>query len=43
MVFAETRQVEEAAPLGLAQGALEIGGLYAGPQLVLVDADDPRH
>ena len=43
MMLAEARQVEETAPLGVAEGALEIGGLYAGPELVLVDADDPRH
>ena len=42
-MLAETRQVEKAAPLGVAEGALEIGGLYAGPELVLVDADDPSH
>ena len=43
MVLAETRQVEKATPLGVAEGALEIGGLYAGPELVLMDADDPSH
>ena len=43
MVLAEARQVEETAPLGVAEGALEIGGLDAGPELVLVDADDPGH
>jgi hypothetical protein len=30
------------APFGVTHGALEIGGLDAGPQLVLMDADDPR-
>ena len=39
MVLAETGQVEETAPRGIAEGALEIGGLYAGPQLILVDAE----
>jgi hypothetical protein len=43
MVFAEARQVEETAPFGIAEGALEIGGFYAGPELVFVDADDTAH
>ena len=42
-MFAQARQVEETAPLGVAEGALEIGGFDAEPELVLVDADDPGH
>ena len=42
-MLAEARQVEETAPLGVAQGALEIGGLYIGPELVFVDAQDLGH
>lgn len=37
-MLAETRRVDQAAPLGVAQGALEVGRLDAGSQLMLVDA-----
>src|SRR5204863_2823980 len=43
MVLAEARQVEKAAPLGVAEGALEIGRLHAGLELVFMDADDLAH
>src|SRR5260221_10339885 len=36
-------QVEQAAPLGVAHGALEIRILYAGREVVLMHADDLGH
>ena len=43
MVRGEAWQVEEAAAFGVMQGALEIGALHAGLELVLVDADHLGH
>jgi hypothetical protein len=39
----EPGQLEQTAPLGVAQGSFEIRLLHAGFELVLVDADDLGH